>query len=1387
MFLLAAETEPNNSASQATQLALNGTDAGSISPANDVDWWKVTTTGNGRLDINVNSLNGKFLNIYLVDSNGTTVIKNAVTNTNYVMSVDGLATGSYYIKLVPYYATEVFSYTIANTFTPVPQAGELEPNSLPALAIPLSLNAAMAGNVGYYYNNQRDSSDWYKLNLSADGLLKLKISAANNQQISIHLFDNNGTTIINNTTGSTAFSLSTDGLAAGSYYVRVKAANADGFMAYTLTDSLFTPTQLNDQELNNYPDSAVSLPVNSITTGHLGYYYNLQRDTTDWYKLVTTKDGMLSFRLNPTNGQYITATLYDSNAVTSLKTATVNTPSPFTMDGLAAGTYFLKINMYYNYSFTAYTLTDSLVTPAQANDIEPNNSFAQAIGIALNSTKAGHIGYYNNLKRDSADWYKLVLNKDGLLKLKLQPVDGTAVNLALYDNNGSTMIANSQGGSLFYLTQDGLAAGTYYIKVQASSASNFTPYTLTDSLFAVNELNDAEPNNTLTSANLLRTDTTITGHVGFYYNLKRDSTDYYKIRTGTDGKMKLNITPINGQYLTVALLDSLGSVVKSSYANVPFVVEADGLAKATYFVKVFAYYGYGFSPYILSDSLTAPNEVNDVEPNNNTATASFMKVYSTVTGHVGYTFNGVKDAADWYKITTGSDGLLRLKANPGNGQQLQVTLYDKDGLTSINSSYSNSLFYVNADGLAAGTYYMKVAPLYSTGFVPYTITDSLILPAELNDSETNNSFDKAAMMTVNSTITGHVGYYNDLRRDSADWFRIVTPADGFFKLNITPVNGQYTTATLYDSDGTTLLKSGYHNVPFEVTFDGLAAGTFYIKINAYYPYGFTPYILTNTLVVPAEYNDAEPNNDPVSAIPLTLNNTVTGHAGYYSNHRRDSSDWYKISTTVDGMIQLNLSPGNNQYLRAEIFDTDGTTQIKYDYSNTKFDIKADGLAAGAYYVKVTPMNSTGFVPYTLTDSLMKYVNPIDTGDNNRASKSQLIASKTMVKGHVGFYNSRVRDSADWYKINLTSYDSLRLNLDIETRKSDGAYPYVWVWVYKDTAQGPIYSSYFNVASTSIKIAQKGPGVYYIKVFPYYSYEFASYSLSNQTADAAIAAIGLVKATVAPGCTTQSLQYKITKGTAPFYVQLYRYNQPYGYATSVGSLNTVFSFDNLPPGTYYATAYSAGATGDAFGKSVSSVLVPWPLNVGTRNKDYTYVTLTWERNPCVKYYRVQYRPTIAGSWIIKNTVGNVDSLKVTNLIANTQYQFYVSAVDSANKISAISKPSDTLDFVTVPVPVGQRAIAGESAKAANEGFASSDATINIYPNPVTTKFKIDTKTGLTAASLVNMNGVIVWAASSAELTARTLQVDVSALSPGIYQVVMIDKSQRRITRKISVVR
>ncbi len=1024
-------------------------------------------------------------------------------------------------------------------------------------------------------------------------------------------------------------------------------------------------------------------------------------------------------------------------------------------------------------------------TQSRANpESEPNNSKATANILALNGSNTGAIGISGD-----EDWYAITTTKDGKLDVTISVSNSLILYCYIYDNDGTTILNSGYSLSTTTISKDGLSPGTYYIKLNAVTNGQLPAYTVSNVFTEPALANDAEPNNTFVQAKTLAQDFTTTGHVGYYYNLQRDTADWYTITTNADGRLRLTLTPSTGANVYITLYDNNGTTsLGSVYNSGKILLNVDGLAAGTYYVKVNCYSPAVFTTYTLEDSLFKPAQANDIESNNTPALAQLLAQDDTTTGHVGYYYNLQKDTADWYKIITHADGLLRLTLTSGNGNNTSVYLYDNNGTTILGSRYTTTTGVLNVDGLSAGTYYIKVNCFAISDFAPYILADSLFTPAQANDIEPNNTRAQAINLAQDITTTGHVGYYYNLQRDTTDWYTITTNADGRLRLTLTPSNNTNTYITLYDNNGTTSLGSVYSSVKTILNIDGLAAGTYYVKINCYSPGSFAPYTLADSLFQTAQANDAEPNNMPAQAIVLPQDNSITGHVGYYYNLQRDTADWYKITTNADGLLRLTLTPANGISTYVYLYDNNGTSILGTRYSNTTGVLSVDGLAAGTYYVKVNCFATSDFASYTLADSLFSYSYSKDAEENVKPYLAKTILSNTFTDGHVGFYYDNKRDTTDWFKINYTGSGNLAFTINQETIKSGGANN-LYFQVYKDTAAAAIHSSYSSATSRIVNLTALTQGYYWIKIFAYSSAQFSSYSFSNSFTQGNVAKITAKSYDTLANClSTNSISFQASKSVNPYSAQLYRFGVPFG-APVITTKKVTFS--NLPTGSYYATVYGDGATGTAFGKSKIVSVEPVPVNLNTTNTTNIKATLNWNTVTCAGYYTIQYRVQGNLTWTTKKTVNTTPSYLIKGLTASTTYEWQVATSDSANGIVATGAYSSISTFTTASAFSGGNN--GDEVSLFGKGNTKEDNnSVAVFPNPASNYFTISyssTKIGNVNAMLYNMNGKAVWTSGAINASALNGQrVTVSQFASGLYYLkIMDEKGAIQSVIKVSIIK
>ncbi|MEO6166637.1 MAG: T9SS type A sorting domain-containing protein, partial [Chitinophagales bacterium] len=384
----------------------------------------------------------------------------------------------------------------------------------------------------------------------------------------------------------------------------------------------------------------------------------------------------------------------------------------------------------------------------------------------------------------------------------------------------------------------------------------------------------------------------------------------------------------------------------------------------------------------------------------------------------------------------------------------------------------------------------------------------------------------------------------------------------------------------------------------------------------------------------------------------------------------------------------------------------------------------------------------------------------DDGINNEIAKNAAtLGANKSTEGHVGFrFNGGTRDELDWWKINYTGTSDLSVTLTWEPRICCGN-QYVYLKVYDDTAAAPIYNQYSNSGTLAANFTGLEKQYYYVQVITFYNTEWAAYNLTPTFTQKEKAKITLLSSTVGTDCSNGALEYKCTKSEKPYTVQLFQFGKKYGNPINVKNSNP-FTIGSLPAGSYYATVYGDGATGQGKGTSVTTSIVPVPTGLSTSKIKSNKAQLNWDTLVCIDYDSVYYRVQGTTTWTKKETGNNNSGYTISGLAASTTYEWKVAHVAAESGETATSSYSAIVTFTTKALKLG-------------EGEMNSVEELTVYPNPAASATTLHFSTvygGEVTLKLFDAVGhsIDAWTLLS-EDGEYVQEINLSGLASGLYYV------------------
>jgi len=564
---------------------------------------------------------------------------------------------------------------------------------------------------------------------------------------------------------------------------------------------------------DDIPGTASALSLNGSSSGTLA-----SPDNVDWWVVSIPSDGALFIETNSDQTLDIDLHMFDNNGTNQIASYDISTGARETThkNNLAIGTYYIRATRYSGSG--SYTITCTYTPSSLNNDSEINDTPEHALTISPNTSTQGHFGYYYNNYTDGYDWYKVTIPSDGKLLFRTTSDATGDIDLHMFDMNGTNQIASYDisTGVIEETHRNNLKAGTYYLRLTAYSG--YGSYTLQCVFEAIDRTNDQETNDEATQALTISTNSTVTGHLGYYNNNETDYYDWYKVTINYDGKLFITTNSSATLDIDLHMFDQNGTNQVASYdisTGVKETTHKDNLGAGTYYIRAYAYSGYG--SYELICDFTPQPLANDVEPNNEYATAKFINIEQVYTGHIGYYFEGTNDYYDYFTFNLNSSiDTLFVRMASDTTTDTDIYLYDaaQNYVSSSAAGGWGLSELIVSPAPAIGTYYLKIYA-YS-GFGGYSIKASSTRIGDI----TVGVEEEKNLLPVEFTL--YQNYPNPFNPETTIKFDI--PETDFVTLKIYDVLGNEIKTLVYENK-----SPGSYNVKFNG--GGLASGMYIYKLS----------------------------------------------------------------------------------------------------------------------------------------------------------------------------------------------------------------------------------------------------------------------------------------------------------------------------------------------------------------------------------------------------------------------------------------------------------------------------------------------------------------------------------------------------------------------------
>lgn len=398
-----------------------------------------------------------------------------------------------------------------------------------------------------------------------------------------------------------------------------------------------------------------------------------------------------------------------------------------TLGGVAADTIYFRVWNYAGGQPFVYSISFDMLNVSPNSETQPNETIATAQLLPINTNVNGHLSFTTTAGPDVNDYYKMVLPKQGTLRLyvtatnlsvtfnpapmprihllnksgggeNLQHTSSATNTFQLIANQGSTQLQATFSDTLRSFARADDTMYVYLNNYHAGLGWPFsTAYTLRWEIAdTATTYNEQEPNSTMTNAATLPQGATVNGTISYRNNNLADVDDYHRVILPKSGTMNIYVTAtntngfdatnaapivfvynkINGVLNVRSATGTVSSAMRvRNEGAVPFLssltdtMRVGGMANDTFYIRVNNYhYGLGIpyaSHYSLRYQMT-DTVTNETEPNNSFAQAQLLAEGQEISGHVTHANATSNDIEDYIKIVKPVKGSIRIYVTSKN-------------------------------------------------------------------------------------------------------------------------------------------------------------------------------------------------------------------------------------------------------------------------------------------------------------------------------------------------------------------------------------------------------------------------------------------------------------------------------------------------------------------------------------------------------------------------------------------------------------------------------------------------------------------------------------------------------------------------------------------------